>query len=73
MRTISTLCGVMMMVVSSLPAQPVRKPASKGWVGKALPELKGHDGSDSEWLGRSPTSLEKLDGRIALVVLTSYD
>jgi len=80
MRTIVTLTLLMALpAIGPLSAQALetrpartRKPVSKGYVGKPLPELRGHEGSDSRWLGkRAAVSLNKLRGKVVLVVLTS--
>ena len=72
--TISILaCLLAMSGLRTLSAQtPKPKPVSNGYVGKSLPELSGHKGSDSRWLGTANgVSLKKLHGKVVLVVLTS--
>lgn len=78
-RTIVT-CLALLSCVAALPGQATKakpesksKASSKGWVGKKLPPLRGHEGSDSRWLGKaSEVTPKKLHGKVVLVVLTSW-
>lgn len=75
MKAMSVLIVTLALVSlpSNLAAQkPKANPWSRGYVGKTLPELKGHEGSDSRWLGKAkPVSLKPFRGKVALVVFTS--
>ena len=71
-RTTEAVCILLALTGSTSLVAQSDKPISKGYVGKQLPKLEGHAGSDSQWLGTTrPVPAKIVRGEVALVVLTS--